>query len=604
MIACDVRLRQRLIAAAQELAIPDLLIRGADVWNAFTDEVCNVDVAVCSDRIAKVGAWTGPISEGTTVIDAKGAIAVPGYIEPHTHPWPFSNPLSLAEAAVCRGTSCLVYDDSLYHLTLGVARLEEFAAALSAAALPHVFWVARIASQSRFHDEEQVFSREAVERLLQSPDFLGTAEMTRWSDLLDAERSARLLALLENARRMRKFNDGHFAGASGQRLTALATAGIRSCHEAISLEEALDRLRQGIWVILRNSTLRADLVRLLPILETSRFHDRLAYTTDGASEAFIQDHGYIDYLIGIALQAGVSPGIAYRMATLNAATLLRLDEDFGSVAPGRIANVNLLSAFGSPTPEAVVCRGRMMARDQALVVPAPSETFPWATWNAGSEAPMPQWGPEVFVFPPHAPNPFPAGYFTNSAITREVPVGLAPTDRGGLWPAGPDALAVAVTGRGGAWITRGVVRNLAKDLLALASTYTTNAGILIMGKSPEAMAEALARLRRLKGGVALCTTGGEWSEFAFPMAGIHGAGSFAQAAEAARAFQEASRACGYTHADARFTLLFVTGDVLPEVRATEAGWIRVKSGEVLFPAERLADLQQSDAQWTQPPFGN
>lgn len=592
MIACDAPLRQRLISVAQELAAPDLLIRGADVWNAFTGEIRNADIAVCANRVAKVGAWTGPRSEATAVIDARGSIAVPGYIEPHTHPWPFANPLSLGEAAVCRGTTCLVYDNSLYHLAMGVERLEKFAAALCAAALPHIFWMARIASQSRFRNEEQVFSRTAVGRLLGSDNFLGTAEMTRWSDLLDPKRSSGLLVLLEDARRMRKINDGHMAGASPPRLAALATAGIRCCHEATNAEEVLERLRQGIWVILRNSSLREDLSLLLPSLQASGFHDRLAYTTDGASETFLEDHGYIDYLIRIALESGVPAGIAYRMATLNAAMLLRLEDDLGAIAPGRIADINLLSALEAPTPEAVVCRGRLVALERALVVPAPSETFPWADWSVGSEPAIPQWRPEMFVFPSHAPNPFPAGRFSNSAINRESPVRLVPSDRGGLWPEDLDSLVVAVTARGGGWITRGVVQNMASDLFALATTCTTSAGILIFGKSPQAMAEALARLRRLGGGIVVCSRTGKWWELAFPMAGIHGGGSFPRAVQGAREFQAALKACGYAHSDPRYTLIFLTGDMLPELRATEPGWVRVKTGEVLFPSERLADAKR------------
>jgi len=597
VLACDPALRQRLISVAQELAAPDLLIRGADVWNAFTGEVRNADIAICGDRIARVGPWSGPLPDGTAVLDAGGQVAVPGYIEPHTHPWPFSNPLSLAEAALCRGTTCLVYDNSLLYQAMGAARMEKAARALSAAALPLVFWVARIASQSRTPDEEQLFCREDVHRLLEDPVFLGTAEMTRWSDLLDPARSARLLGLFEDARRMGKFNDGHLAGARERKLTALASAGIRCCHEAIDANEALERLRQGIWVIFRNSSLREDLKALLPSLSASAFHDRFAYTTDGTGESFIEDNGYLDHLIRIALQSGVPANLAYRMATLNAATLLRLEEDIGAIAPGRIADVNLLRALDDPTPRAVVCRGRLVAKDGTLVVSAPSEEFPWARWYAGSEPAIPQWDPEVFLFPRNAPNPFPAGRFSNAVITRECAVAMEACGQG-LWPAGNDSIAVAATDRGGHWITRGVVQNLAGELSALASTHTTSAGILVLGRTAPAMNEALARLRRLGGGIVVSSTHGKWYEFPLPMGGVHTSGGFAQGAQAAREFRRAFTECGFPHSDPKHTLLFLTGDLLPEVRATQAGWVRVKTGEVLFPSEPLHDRLVGDPAWT------
>ena len=585
-IACDPQLRTRLIAVAQETAAPDLLVRGVRVWNAFTGEIELGDIAICDDRIAKVGAWSGPVRENTSVIDADGRVAVPGYIEPHTHPWPFANPLSLGEAAVCRGTTCLVYDDLMLLLAMGCERLHRVTAALSAAAVPRIFWAARIASQSRFDAEESVFSAGSVRGLLQQPHFVGTAEMTRWNDLLDPQCSGRLLDMLEDCRRLGKINEGHTAGASRRRLAALANAGIRSCHEAIDADEAIERLRLGFWTILRHSSLREDLPRLVACLERTAFSDRIAYTTDGTAETHVQDFGLTDHLIRIALQAGVAPGVAYRMATLNPATYLGLDEDLGAVAPGRVADVNILRSLDDPTPELVVCRGRVVARDGMLLGAAPSEAFPWAELYSGGEPSIPNWGPDLFYLPGHAPNPFPAATLTHAAITRESPIELAA--RGpGAWPRDADALVLAATDRGGHWITRGVVRNIGDTLAAVATTYTTSGGILIIGRSPEAMAQALARLRRLGGGVVLCSSAGEWWDFAMPMAGVHRAGGFAEAARESRKFGQAFSACGFPHSDPKYTLLFLTCDILPEVRATEAGWIRVKTRDVLLASEPL-----------------
>ncbi|MBW7850807.1 MAG: adenine deaminase [Rhodospirillales bacterium] len=592
-LICDPALRLRLIAAAQEAVAPDIVIRGGRVWNAFTGEVTAADVVICGDRIAKVGEWRGPCGEATQVIDATDRVLVPGYIEPHTHPWPFANPLSLAEAAVSRGTTCLVYDQLMMYLAMGETSLARVTRTLSAAALPHVYWLARIASQSRFADEARLFAPDVIRRQLGAAEYLGTAEMTRWSDLLDPERALPLLAVIEDARRLGKINDGHMAGASPRRLAALATTGIRSCHEAINAEEALGRLRQGLWVLLRNSSLREDLAALLPCLDATAFHDRLAFTTDGASEPHLADHGFIDHLVAIALDAGVAANVAYRMATLNPANFLGLGDDLGAVAPGRVADVNLLSDLDRPKPLAVVCRGRLVARDGSLTVAEPSATFRWAEAYAGSRPEIPDWGADMFLLPATAANPFPAGRLESAAITRETPERLE-AKGGGLWPTSPEALVLAATDRGGHWITRGVVLDMASDLEALATTYTTSAGVLLLGRSPEAMAEALARLKRLGGGTVLRSAGREWCEFGFPMAGIHATGSFAAGADAARAFASSLRASGYRHADPKYTLLFLTCDMLPEVRATEAGWVRIKTMEVLHPAETPGGDRKTD----------
>ncbi len=587
VIPCDSTLRLRLISVAQEETAPDLLIKGARIWNAYTGEILPGDIAVCADRIARLGPWNGPVAAETLLIEAAGRVAMPGYIEPHGHPWPFANPLSLGEAALCRGTTCLVYDELMLHLAMGTERLLQATRAMSAASLPHIFWVARIASQSRFQGEDAFFSPQQIHRLVDAEHFIGSGEMTRWTDLLDPTRSPGLLAILEDVRRANKINDGHFAGASPRKLAALANAGIHSCHEAINPDEVLERLRQGLWVLLRNSSLREDLLALLPALERTAFHDRLAYTTDGAAEGHVAATGLIEYLISKALGAGVEPNLAYRMATLNPASFLGLDQDLGSIVAGRIADINLLADMGRPMPELVVSRGRLAARAGALVVAAPSTDFPWETAYAGSEPAIPEWAPEMFVLPATAPNPFPAGRLANAAITRETMTPLQACS-GGLWPS--EGLMLALCDRGGHWISRGVVHNFGEGVDAIATTYTTNAGILVLGRSPRLMAEALSRLRSLGGGIILHARSGVWSDFPLAMAGIHGRDGFAEAVRRSQDFQSAFKACGFPHNDPKYTLLFLSCDMLPEVRATEAGWIRVKSGEVLHPSQRLKPL--------------
>jgi adenine deaminase len=575
-----------MIAVAQGLSAPDLLVRNARVWNVFTGELRPADIAICGERIAKVGEWDWPVDSRTEVVDAAGLTAVPGYIEPHTHPWPFANPLSLGEMAVSRGTTTLVYDQLMLTLAMGPERLAGITAELSRASLPHIFWMARINSQSRFEDEVRIFDPDVIHRQVRSDWYLGSAEMTRWADLLDERHSPHLLSILEDCRSAGKINDGHFAGASPRKLAALALAGIRSCHEATTAEEALERLRQGIWVLLRNSSLREDLTALLPMLAQTRFHDRIALTTDGAGEPHVENHGLIDHMIRMALDAGVSADIAYRMATLNAATLLGLDEDLGAVAPGRIANVNLLTDLDQPSPQLVVCRGRLAAREGQLLVAPPSASFAWDKIYSGGDPDIPAWEADKFLLPQDAPNPFPGGRLVNGAITRETPAHLQPRDNG-LWPSDPDALVLAVTGRGGHWITRGVVQNMGARIAAVGSTYTTNAGVVVLGKSPEAMAEAMRRLKRMGGGIVVASVDGNWSEFPLPMGGIHSKVGFSEAARAARTFVEIMRACGYEHSDPKYTLLFLTCDMLPDVRAVEAGWFRVKSSDLLYAAEAL-----------------
>src|SRR5438093_2756029 len=155
---------------------------------------------------------------------------------------------------------------------------------------------------------------------------------------------------------------GHTAGASAEKIAAIAAAGFTSDHEPITAQEVLDRARQGIAVMLRESSLRPDLVGLLDALKTApALASRLMLTNDDSMPAFLRTHGFVDHLVRVALERGVTPIETYRMATLNPATYYRLDADLGGVAPGRYPDLCVLADLSAPRPAAATARGKVLA---------------------------------------------------------------------------------------------------------------------------------------------------------------------------------------------------------------------------------------------------
>src|SRR5207247_1960598 len=198
------------------------------------------------------------------------------------------------------------------------------------------------------------------------PRAVAIGEVTRWPDAWRGEPA--LLRRLALGGRV----EGHTAGASAEKIAAIAAAGFTSDHEPITAQEVLDRARQGIAVMLRESSLRPDLVGLLDALkEAPALVSRLMLTADGSMPAFIRDHGFVDHLIRTALERGIAPIDAYRMATLNPATYMGRDNEVGGIAPGRYADLCLLHDLSEPRPDVVVARGRVAARDGRTVVSVP-----------------------------------------------------------------------------------------------------------------------------------------------------------------------------------------------------------------------------------------
>ena len=184
--------------------------------------------------------------------------------------------------------------------------------------------------------------------MLDNPWSAAMGEVTRWPDVLAGR--PELLERLALAAARGKRIEGHTAGASAERVAGLAAAGFTSDHEPITAQEALDRARQGIALMLRQSSLRPDLRALLVPFVKSGSLGRLMLTTDGSTPDFIVEHGFVDRLVRVALEEGVPPVEAYRMVTLNPATYYGKDADLGGIAPGRYADVLLLDDLAEPRP--------------------------------------------------------------------------------------------------------------------------------------------------------------------------------------------------------------------------------------------------------------
>src|SRR5213595_703312 len=366
--------RRRLIDVARGARPADLVIRGGTLLNVYTGELYPANVAVKGERIGYVGAREDTIGPRTTVLDARGRILVPGYIDPHVHPAHITTPTALARFILPRGTTSVVAD-TLQLLELGGARAFLRAADALAGAPLKFYWMIRPHAQSRTMDEARRYPLRDLVRALAHPRAVAIGEVTRWPDAWSGRPDLLRRLALASARFPRV--EGHTAGAAGEKVAAIAVAGLTSDHEPITAKEVLERARQGIAVMLRESSLRPDLSDLLDALkEAPGLAARAMLTADGSMPAFVLEHGFVDHLIRTAMQRAVPPLDAYRMATLNPATYFGKDADLGGIAPGRYADICLLRDLSEPRPETVVARGRVAAREGRTLVPIPEPSWP------------------------------------------------------------------------------------------------------------------------------------------------------------------------------------------------------------------------------------
>jgi adenine deaminase len=541
-----------------------LCLTGGHVADVRAGSVQRAAVGIRGNRIVALGPDAQLAAAAQEVIDTAGQVIVPGYIEPHGHIL-LANPVEFAGALLRSGTTTAIVDALPLMMLARPDHLAELLADLSQ--LPMKFrWLIRLHPQS-FADTGERFSLATLRALWRNPWAAAVGEVTRWFDVLQGDPD--LLAKIRAAREDGKRVEGHAAGASYERLVALAKAGFTSCHEAVTAQEARDRLRAGLVAMLRHSSIRPDLPELLTaVTHEDVLAERVMLTADGPTPAFIAERGYLDYLLAVAIRTGLPPLDALRMATLNPASYYGMP-DVGEIAVGRRADLNVIPDLDHPTPTLVIADGTIAAKNQTLLAPFPS--LLWQEMRA--EVTIPALAPAIFAAPL---DPVAGLRLVNEVITEPIPPGDMPAQ----------ALQVALLDRGGRWMTRAKLVGLADRLGGLATTISSGFDVLVLGQRPADMAEALARVTSMGGGLVVIENGRE--VFSLPLElGAFSLRPWAEVSEANRVFNTLLQDRGYRFADPIFSLLFLTFDSLPWIRLTSRGLWDVRQRRVLVPSQPI-----------------
>ncbi|MFB7639031.1 adenine deaminase C-terminal domain-containing protein [Peribacillus butanolivorans] len=578
-------LRDELIEVAQGKRPADMLIKDGTVINVYSGEFLKQNIALYKDCIAYVGENKVTINDDTTVIDANGLYVSPGFIETHAHPWVVYNPVSVTEKVLPLGTTTTVNDNLFFYLHMGTLGFKQLVDDLEK--LPgNFFWLIRLVSQAIFPGEREWFNQKDIIDLLSLENVLGTAEVTRWPLLYNGDPV--LLDIIDAAKKMGKVSDGHNAGCSYEKLNSIAASGISACHEAITAEEALDRLRLGLWTVLRNSSLRPDLSNIIKLItEGNVSTGRILMTTDGPHPSFIEKEGFVDGLVRQAVELGVPVMEAIQMVTINAATYLKQDDYIGGIAPGKKADILLLPDLDQFRPDLVISNGEIVAEKGKLTIQMPD--IDWSKYL--SEKPFTfsreiLENPDLYIYPEtSSSNSVPVIFFRSNVITQRRDLEL-PTKNGFVDLTDQEGLMYAtLIHRNGEWVTKGILEKFAINLDGMASTFNTTTDLLTIGRNPDAMAKAAARVYEMGGGVVIVDGEEIILEIPLQLTGMMTTDpSFDKAVEFNDKLLSALQARGFPFHDILYTLLFLTCDFLPGLRLVPFGLYEVKTDKILVPS--------------------
>jgi adenine deaminase len=547
----------------------DLALVGGRVLNVFTRQLVDASVGVVAGRIAWVG--DGPARES---YDVGGRIIVPGLIDPHAHGDIVCTPIAFAHEAVRHGTTLVVLDAYTLGAYLDDAGLERVMDALERVPMK-VLWGLRPTRDAGGPADDARLPLDRLRRLMERPGMSSTGETTAWRALLDGadERVARIVGDFVDA----GLNvDGHLPGASPRTLSRLAALGITSDHEAINGDELQARVELGIWAMVRHSSLRADgrtlgreiVARGLPV-------DRLLLTADGVTPQTLVG-GHLDTVVREVIAGGVAPVDAVRMATLHAATYLGLDAHVGSVAPGRCADLLLVSSLEEFVPERVMCDGRWLTGERPDPIDWGAMTVPFAAapLDAGaivracSDAPALRMNGVIARLDEGDTAQDPGGRATAPARSYGA---TDPRHRAAARGTPPSYVALVT--RDGRAIVGTTTRDF--DVRAVATSVTATMDVLLIGRDPEALAAAYHRVVALGGGL-VCPE----AELALPTFGHL---SPLPVPELASALEQFERAAALPVGGPPFSYrtLFLTLPALPGICLTPEGLLDVRANRLL-----------------------
>jgi len=561
----------QLISVAKGEAPADLILANAKVVNVFNGEVEPGNVAICGDRIAGVGDY----QQGKQVLDLEGKYLAPGLINGHTHIE--SSMLDVgqyARAVVPRGTLAVVTD---LHEIANVCGLDGIRYVLNCARrLPLELFLMAPSCVPATHLETSGanLGPQEIRQVLRWQGCIGLGEMMNFPGVLFGD--AGVLSKIDLAEG--KVVDGHAPGVTGKDLSAYIAAGIYSDHESVALDEAREKLRQGMFVMIREGSSEKNLDTLLPLV-TDKTYKRCFFVVDDRSCSDLLRDGDIDAVVRKAISRGLDPVRAIQMATINTASYFR-QYRLGAVASGYLANLIAIGDLSGLRIDMVFYRGRLVARDRQPLFPS----YRSAGKKLTSTVNVKPFGIEALKLSASAETEPVIEVVPGQIITRKRMEKVKVADGVIVPDISRDILKLVVVERHRATgnIGLGLVTGFGLKQGALASSIAHDShNIVAVGTSDEDIFTVVKEIERLQGGLAVAAGGKVLASLALPIAGLLSDEPLEMVVAKEEKLEQQARDLGTTLSSPFSTLSFLALPVIPELRLTDLGVVDVNEFRVI-----------------------
>ena len=557
----------------------DLILSNCSLINVYTNEIQEkIQISIKNDRIAFVGNDAShTLGPKTKVLDIKNKHVCPSFVDPHIHIDHFVTPAEFVKKSLLCGVTSLFPDSIDIVSVCGYRGFKEFLRQTQNLPMRFFHTIPGGLPVDRKFSHGKTLSIEEEKDAIGLQSVVGLGEVFSWTKV--TKRDPKTIKSLKQMHENHCIINGHTAGASGKKLNSYIASGIFSCHEPINFDQVLERLRLGMWIMIREGSIRRDLKEIIPLVLSNKIYkNRLMFCSDGLDPSDITNIGHIDHCVRESIKLGMNPIDAICMASRNCFDYYKMGNEFGGIGPGKIADILILDDYKKIKINKVILGGKIVVSHGKLVQQLHTPKVP--AWMQKTVK-IPKLYPKFFnVNSKNTDETVNTILMKTEIVTQKNTSNLDVKDSNVVASYDKDIWKVAALDRtfGSKTHAVGFLENFGADIGAFASTWSFHENdMIVIGSNENDMADACNKLTKSQGGLIIVKDGKTLASLPFQLGGIISTDPIEKVTKNFTKINDVLSDSGCKFKKPHLIPLFLPFLALPDIRILYSGIVDVKS---------------------------